>query len=378
MTKINKKILILSVGMISCISMPAYAQWSVADVNLPRYSQAIINELGGVRGNQQNQMKQNSEFQEDTDRRTRIRDGQRLTYERNVMQIPTLQQCAEMTERDFAGASARASGGGSGYNSSGGASKQAPDSRRDSIINNATALANTLVEKNTLGTCAGGMDAAIQGCGSGAGPYANADNLASSLSGNRKDAGKALYSNLSLDDKGQEVAKKYANDSSYYAAPKTIKDTALVQKNPTYVAMYQNVMRKLNAVQESFYHVSSFYKSPKDQITNPYWNKQKDKYQEIYGVAPPDKPSMGEIVAFNIANEYYGKTSNEEIDKMADEKELLRALNKKLALNNFMSWQQYRLNEKNTILLGHILTQMTTPASIDATNAEHAKTLSLK
>ena len=140
MTKINKKILILSAGMISCISMPAYAQWSVADVNLPRYSQAIINELGGVRGNQQNQMKQNSEFQEDTDRRTRIRDGQRLTYERNVMQVPTLQQCAEMTERDFAGASARASGGGSGYNSSGGASKQAPDGRRDSIINNATAL----------------------------------------------------------------------------------------------------------------------------------------------------------------------------------------------------------------------------------------------
>jgi hypothetical protein len=290
---------------------------------------------------------------------------------------PSLSACAEAsgnTDNSPKSAAGRAavSGGGGGGNG-------AP-ARSKAVTSNSAAQAEVITKKKSLGTCTAEI-AGPGGCGANEeGKFAGADMHPRGIKGNVK--GIALdnengpaYNNYTLDGEAFEVAKKYAADMAYYDKPK-VAPAEQLRKNPTYAAMYASVQTKLNAANDANMDIARFKKeSPVDisgTTAGKAWNDiTPGEFTKVTGLAKkPAKVGMYDIVNFQVNNDYYG---NEKADLKSMEE-----VNKRLAISNYINWQQYKQQENTNTLLSHILVQLTTPVEKGKLEAEYARTINMK
>jgi hypothetical protein len=290
--------------------------------------------------------------------------------------MPTLAACAEASGNTV---NSPKSAAGRAAVSGGGGGSQGYESRAKGVTSTIAAQAAVLREQKELGTCVAEL-AGSAGC-DGNGDYAGADMHPRGIKGNVKGIARSTedssaYNNYTLDAEAFKVAKKYAADMTYYDKPKVLSKPQL-EKNPGYAALYRSVQGKLDAAQDTFMDISRFKKESPVSITGTIpgkmWSDISDaEYTKVTGLAkkPKDKPGMYDIVNFQVNNDYYG---NEKADLKSMEE-----VNKRLALSNYLNWQQYKQQENTNILLAHILVQLTTPANKAKIDEEYNKTVGIK
>lgn len=311
---------------------------------------------------------------QDTDMRLRKALGESEEAKRLMNSIPTLTQCAEVskgavgtTQNNALVASNKRYGGGA----NGSAARSA------AVTSTAAALGQVLNQKQTLGTCHADIIGAA-GCTS-VGVYAAADTDSRSIKGNVKNLTNNTkvdapeVNNYTFDKQGLEVAKKYATDATMYDKPKKATPEALA-KNPSYAAIYESMMTKLNAANTALMDVAkmSAEADPKSASVD-YWKKEvtEAKFKKATGLTEyPKNPSLFDVLNYQVSNDYMG---DEKADLSSTEE-----TNERLALNNYIMWQQYKEQRNTNILMSHILVQLTTPVSKQQIDAEFNKTMSYK
>lgn len=382
----------ISAAVLALAMLPsANAQWAVTNVNDPIYYPAYFGPTGiftrmvgqmlngvkgsvdSVRSTQELGIRQQEILQEDTDKRARLAQGQADIARRDFEQMPTIEQCVELTGRGVSSGAARAAMGATGGGS------QDKGYRLSQIKTTAQAQATVLQEKQTLGTCIPEL-AGSAGCSTSPGRFAGGDLNPTGIKGNIDSNGRnpaADIKNFSMGAEAWKVAQKYANDSSFYDAPK-VATPEQMQKNPGYAALYTAVRAKLEASHNALIDVARIRREgnvDSSSVAGKVWSDARSEYTTLFpALSYPDKPSLFEILNFNIYKDYMG-TQKEEI---SDPIKLQQELNRKVALANFISWKQYQQQENTNILLSHILTQLTTPVKKDAVDNEHARTMNIK
>jgi len=304
------------------------------------------------------------------------RDG-RLEMARKAMEmVPSLDECAQLSQNVPNGTKSRTVS--ASMRGSGGGGSNGSVMRANGVTSTATAMAKVLETKVELETCNEEVKGAA-GCKSN-GSYAGGDMHPRGIKGNIKGVNQAnenepMYNNYTFDEKGWDVAKKYAADMAYYDKPKVVPEEQM-KKNPAYAALYQSVQTKLNAAHNAIIDIARIRRASDPSVLNSFpgqvWNQiPNDKYQKITGLKQKSStPSLFELVNYEVLNDYFG---NEEVDLSSIEE-----VNKRLAISNFIAWQKYQQQENTNMLLAHILVQLTTPASKARVDAEHIKTANLK
>ncbi len=396
----NKKLKIISVA----IGLLAYnnfsqAQWAVIDSanltvnniiakNTFMTAQAVAaNGQKITQTNEQlNVMTQQSVNNElDADTRRRVATGEAKMAEIANKMVPTLAACIEASK----GAPGSPKGGASkGSAKSLGDSPQGEPSRTKTVVSTATAQANVLKQKESLGTCSPEL-AGAAGCDEKKTyDYAKGDYQPRGIKGNieklpNDGKGPMLnnYTYAPTKDKsgnltGVEVAKKYAADMAYHDAPKVPTKEQLA-KNPAYAASYVSVQTKLDAAHDSITDIIRKRLPGEGNIASTVpgklWAVVTDaEYTNVTGLKekPKNNPSMFEMLNYEIRNDYFGN-KDAKLDSMEE-------VNKRLALNNFIAWNQYQQQENTNILLSHILVQLTTPVNKAQVDNEFQKTMSSK
>lgn len=291
--------------------------------------------------------------------------------------VPTLEACAEASNNQTGApktAAQRAATTGGGGGTQGGPSRSA------GVTSTAAAQAAVLKEQTTLGTCIQEL-AGQAGCTAADGTYAGADMHPRGIKGDSKGISRAedggpAYNNYSLEDSGFNVAKKYAADMAYYDKPKVV-PAAQMTKNPAYAAMYKSVQTKLDAAHDAVMDIAKFKRASQTDISNSVAGKKwadisNGDYTKITGLKtkPGNRPSMYELVNFDVKNDYFG---NEKAQLFSIEE-----VNKRLALSNYIAWTQYQQQENTNILLANMLVQLTTPVNKAQIDVEFSKTMSAK
>lgn len=336
----------------------------------------VAKEVKGVRAGQEDSIRQVDQYQEDTDKRNRLRAGLSETLRRDLDALPTIEQCVEMTNRSGNSGAVRASssGGGPGKRNIPGTKENA----QKDIIDNSTAQEATLKAVVDGKSCAGGMDEAIQGCGAGDMTYAGADVNSSSLKKNyaSRDPLNKIMDN-SLNPEGYKAAEMMIQNATMYGAPPTL-IAADAKKNPSYVAMYKPIITKLNAAHEALMEIVLARRAPTAVIpgvAGVNWTATSADYKDTFGIDAPKIPSFFELINFAVMREFSGPPKKEETK---DPIKLAQALNAKMDLNNVIILQQWKATETTNILLANLLVNSVTPLNVDMVKAESNKTKIMK
>ncbi len=311
---------------------------------------------------------------QDNDMRKRKADGELEEAKRLLDSFPTISQCAEVSKgatgttqnNALVAANKRYSGGSNGSTA-----------RSAAVTSTASALGQVLNQKQALGTCHPDIIGAA-GC-QAPGVYAGGDTDSRSIKGNIKNLSNNTkndapeVNNYTFDKQGLEVAKKYATDATMYDKPKKATPEALA-KNPSYAAVYESMMTKLNAANTTLLDVlkMSAEADPKSAAVD-YWktNVTEANFKKATGLTEfPKNPSLFDVLNYQVSNAYMGD-EKAELDSTEE-------VNNRLALNNYIMWQQYKEQRNTNILMSHILVQLTTPVSKQQVDAEFNKTMSYK
>ena len=334
-----------------------------------------VQQIQGVRAGQEASIKQVDQYQEDTDKRNRLREGLSETLRRDLDALPTIEQCVEMTNRSGNSGAVRASSGGGG---AGKRSDPGKEKAQTAIIDNSTAQEAILKAVVEGKTCAGGMDEAIQGCGATDMTYAGADVNSSSLKKNyaSKDPATKIMDN-SLNPEGYKAAQTMIQNATMYGAPPSL-TVADAKKNPSYVAMYKPIITKLNAAHEALMEIVLARRAPTAVIpgvAGVNWTATSADYKDTFGIDAPKIPSFFELINFAVMREFSGPPKKEETK---DPIKLAQALNAKMDLNNVLILQQWKATETTNILLANLLVNSVTPLNVDMVKAESNKTKIMK
>lgn len=383
--KMKKTILATSLFLLSTgiLMNTVDAQWSVIDVNSSRIVaelEKFNNRSKGVQETQNIQIKQTDQYQEDTDKRARLAAGVADTARNDIAQIPTIQQCIEMTDQQSRAASVRAGSGGGGAGD-----RKKPGTKEnfdDKIINNEALLDNISKEVTGRQTCGDGMDEALPGCSSKQ-IYAGADVNQSALT---KDftselvSGSGLMSNT-LNAAAFKAAEAYMFVATKYNGP-MILSAEQAKKDPAYVVLYKPVINKLNAAFNALAEIANLRKAPvdkngKDTVANfdsssvagMSWSKGSKDYESLIGAKRPPAPSLFEVINFAVYKAFAG-TEKDPGD--------IQSLNNKIVLSNMIAIQQLKRTETTNILLAHLLTQAVTPTNIEALRTKAATIKNMK
>lgn len=354
----------------------ANAQWAVTDNTTHQLLGQVYNQLGKVATNQSVQISQQDQLNYSADQRNRIAMGQADIARRDFEQLPTLQQCVERTQQR---SKTSAFGGGSSANNR----VTSPAGRKEldrpiRITSAATALAPIVESRVTMGTCTKyDVDAGIAQC-SAEGAFSGADTsmigITRNIENGPKDAaGNRQQVNMTLSDKGYEVALKNINDAVYGNAP-GLPDPQKTAKNPVFKAMYDALMIKLHSAQVAMNDVArTFANSP----TPPQnWGDNRAKWTTLFpGEQFPPNPSKMDLYRFETFQYFF---KEDELFKSNKEADVAKRTNDLLALNNMLAFEQLRVNQNNSIILSNILVQLTTPINHETVKAEMSKTNTLR
>ena len=345
-----------------------------------------VQQIQGVRAGQEASIKQVDQYQEDTDKRNRLREGLSETLRRDLDALPTIEQCVEMTSKVLSAGALQSSlsGGGGGRKPNGDPSPGSKADAQQKIDDLPAAQYEAFKRTVDTKSCSGGMDEAIKGCGKDPGKYAGADTNMSSVKGNLagiKENQDAV--NFSLDDEAFLAAKTYAHNSTLYDAPPDLKkDMIKLKANPSYLSVYKPIIAKLNVAFDAIIAPAVVRKEAPPSIiatvAGGIWLDSAPKYMEIFGPQAvfPKTPSIFELMQYYIFNDFVGKNPKD-IEKL-DFMQTVRDVNRKITLSNMVAIQQLKASETTNVLLGHLLVQATTPTSIQAVKTEAAKLVTKK
>lgn len=298
--------------------------------------------------------------------------------------LPTISQCVEASGNTEGAPKTSAQGGVTRSSRGGGGS---PSKIANNVTSSAAAAGNVLKDKSSLQTCHEAIVGAA-GCTKAkaqSDQYSKGDSEPRGIKGNIKGltlanetSNSAEFNNYTFEEAsgdspdGYKVAVKYVSASTLYDAPKVVKDENAMAKNPSYAAMYDSMMTKLNASSDALIDILKMRRKGTTDISGSVagqaWKNMPD-YKKVTGLEKkPANPSMFDIVNYNVLNDYFGN-----VDAKLDSPE---ETNKRLALQNYVAWNQYKQQENTNILLSHILVQLTTPVSKQQLDAEFNKTMS--
>jgi hypothetical protein len=376
----NNKLKIISAAIVALtVSSAANAQW--ATINVQDFLNRMFQSAGsnGIKGAVDmskaaidNLARQNAENQSDTNARNNKTQAEILARDKitpSVPQMPSIEQCIEITkvEAKAPAVAAAAKGGGGGSQGAG------PGGSRTNVKTTSEALAKTLDQKVALGTCSPEVQGAAN-CGAG-GTYSGADIHPKGVKGNSEGSTssptESEYKNYSLNSDGFKVAQKYASDMSLFDKPKVATPTQLA-KNQGYAAYYAAMESKLEAAHDAVLDIAKVKREGPVPagIAGQQWQQATD-YSKVTGLkTKPSQPSIYDIVNYSVMKDYVG---NSDADLSSVEES-----NKRLALSNFIAWKAYQQQENTNILLSHILVQLTTPISKSQVDAEYSKTVNAK
>lgn len=303
--------------------------------------------------------------------------GQAELVKRAVDNVPTIDQCIEMTNAE----PGMAKGGAVASSNKGvGGGFHGLSSRSAAVVSTSSALGHVLAGKQELGTCTKELQGS-PGCSGADGKFAKGDYQPRGIKGNiagvsGDDNTKPTFNNFTLSEKDGSftVAQKYLGNSTYYDKPKVPNKEALA-KNPAYAALYTSMMAKLDAAGDTLTDILKMRRES-DMKANTgikdFWaNVTEDKYKNITGLTKkPDAPSMFEVLNYQVQNDYLGAESAE--------LNSIQELNKRTALSNMIGWNVYKQLENLNIMTAHMLVQQTTPVSKQQVDAEYNKTMSYK
>lgn len=355
-------------------------------VTVRRSVVGVAKEVKGVRSGQEDQIRQVDQYQEDTDKRNRLRAGLLETLRRDLDALPTVEQCVEMTDKVLSSGALQSSfsGGGGGRRPNGTPSPGSKAHAQEKIDDLPAAQYEALKRTVDAKTCAGGMDEAIQGCGRDPGKYAGGDTNMSSVKGNIagiKDG--QIVVNYSLNPEAFEASRAYAFNSSLYDAPADLKkDMIKLKANPSYISIYKPIIAKLNAAFDAFIAPAIVRQEAPaalaSTISGGKWSATSPQYMKIFGsnAVFPVNPSLFELMQYYIYNDFAG-TDPKDLEKL-DSTQIARDINRKITLSNMVSIQQLKASETTNILLAHLLVQATTPANIQAAKSEANKIVTTK
>lgn len=379
--KMNKRKILIALGMIGSITI-AQAQWAVTNVNdvmyfgptgiftqmMGKMNSAINATMASVNGTAQVAIAQQDTNMAIQDSRQRRSMGLAEIARRDNLARPTIESCAEVSKTAYKSPAMAAALRGGRRPGSGNAFNPTFDSVAMGFRSTADEQAAMLKNMPSSGTCAPEYGN-IAGC-SGTGPYVKGDILALGIKTNMKGAnGDRDFKDFSMDESGYRVAKDYIAAATMYDAPR-MPTRDQIQKNPSYLASYKSVITKLYAAQDAMTDVANLRMgNALPPIAKQFWDKESAKYTAIYGVAPPGAPSVVELLNLNVVSDYLLPEQNE------DKAESAR---KRIALSNFIAWKQFLAQENTNILLGHILTQLTTPVNKAQLDADYTKTANMK
>lgn len=366
----------VALSMMGALSL-VDAQWAVTNVDDVAYfgptgvftqamgqmSNSVKGAVDAVRATQGVQIQQQNNNQNDTDSRNRVALGMADMSKYNLQTMPTIQQCIQVTAGQMSAggvASAMSSTTGGGVAGTALDPNKLPDSQKSS----AQVTATILNQKSSLGTCTTEFDAGIANC-SGDGTFAGADlkpiGLKANVSGKQSGAD---FSNWTMDANGYKVAVQNANNATLANAPKYI-PPANLKNNPSYMALYQQVMEKLWAANDALIDIAKVRRAPTGSLSaaaQQVWTQYSADYASVFPglTAPTGGPSLFEFINLRVFDDFQGQTAAQNMDN-SDATSLARNLNDRIALSNMIAWRQAQLMEDNNILLSHILVQLTTP-----------------
>lgn len=381
--KFNKKKILIALGMIGSVAI-ANAQWAVTNVNdalyfgptglftqaMAKMNMAVNANIQAQTGTQQVMIQQQNHNMAVQDERMRRSMGLSEIAKRDNIDRPTLEMCAEVSKTAYTGASIGSmySGGRRpGNKAPPGAPPTMPEKELQ-IVNSASAQALMLKDMTKLGTCSPEYGK-VAGC-SGAGLYAKADTSPLSLKTNMKGAaGNRDFANWSLDAQGYEVGKKYISDATLSNAPR-FPSAEQLEKNPGYLAIYNSVITKLHAAQESMMDIINIRVGASlSGFAAELWAKDSGSYESLFGQKAPANPSTFEVVNLAVYRDFF----------LPEQKtDLVKEQNRLTAMSNYISWQQFKTQENTNILLAHLLVQTTTPTNKAQVDAEYNRIANLK
>lgn len=393
----KKKRMVAMLGLMA-FSSAANAQWAVTNVDDPIYfsptgifTQTLGMMIGALKASidQGNSLaevrrKQAMDLVQNADVRQRAAMGIASMAKTNANLMPTIEQCVELTKREAGSYSNQyASYGGSGFSSI------PVNAQKMQLTSDSKKLSMALSQKNALGTCSQlDVSAGLDKCStvgdyggdqSGKSTIPGSDVSYLSLKGDTNNSDKlngtgqelANYT-ISTTSKGVDVANQYIANSTLYAAPKMLPPNQL-KAHPDYVAAYDQVMVKLNAAQQAMKDVLSLRIAPgswpSQGAAYTDWQTASSNYKTLFGMNPPKVPSVEELMNYKASNDYLGVPS----DTAQTQEDILKSIDRKLALNNFILMKQFNQQENMSILLSMILTQEVTPANMETVNAEYSR-----
>lgn len=345
-------------------------------------AQQQTNALDGIQQTQQIQISQQEQTTEKQDYRNRTALGMAKIAELDNAQRPTVQQCVEASRSAYRGGAASASFGGGwsrgsknkGSNGAGGDDLSIL-AKQDRIVSSSASLAaplNDMLKSKTCSSKFGGVascpvtDANAE--------FAEVDIQSQSLKNNASSNGRAddkNFVNWTLNDDAYKVSLAYIANSILSRAPKSFKDQKDFQKNPIYTGYYRQVMSRLNSAQEALLDIVDFRKESKlSDFATAKWKQGESDYKAVFpDLKFPAKPSLFEVVNFDVYNDYFGPKS----EKLLTGDELTQDVARKAALANFLALKQLTATENNNILLANLLAQTTTPIDMKQVDAEFNK-----
>lgn len=399
MKKLNIKKISLAIGLIVTLSS-SQAQWATFNISdaLYDYFRSMRDyvqnsNLEAISNGQQLQMAQAAQNVVNADYRNRL-----ATVYNNILQDdektrPTYQLCVELSKGQVGVSSVAASmnatkGRGS---SGGGARAKGADATpathyaidnsskiQENIRSSENAQAMVLYNIQNAKTCDTRYGSTL--CSGGEAEYALADVSVFGLLSNSK-KGDKISTDLSLANytmaaDAYKAGQQYINVATLANAPK-YPDPSEISKNPSYVAMYNAMIIKLNAAGETMRSMLDLRKAPTamGEAVRAVWSSA-DNAADWTAMFPtmkkPEAPSFYEFLNFRAYADVFGPKTIAAAATGSDS-DTLKGIQSKIAMSNLLALQQYNQQEKTNILLSHILVQLSTPAQKEVLDREYQK-----
>lgn len=401
-------------GAIGAVGGTANAQWAVTNVNDAVYfgptglfTQMMAHMTNSAKAatdqntalNELNR-KQNAQLVEDADQRARMAAGQAEIAKKLSAIRPTLDACGLASENlaktEAAATSARGSSGGGGQparkvNPGRAANLDSPTQNPKNLLDgpktDIEANAIILETRKKLDTCSAKEVAdGFQGCKGAGGEHKFSGTemiLASDISplslfGNTNNKLKtdksSEFANRSITidpddpDKTLEVSRAYMNNLLTTRMPKTL-DTEKLLQSPDLMAQYRILQLRLESSFKPLRDILNLTIAPKilsPGVAKDYWTKQSGKYQALLGTKAPTVPSVRDLLLFQVSNDYMGVPDS--IPANGDE--VLKAMNQKMAVSNYLSYKQLEAIENLNVQLAVINANQLTPFDFKAYSQE--------
>lgn len=361
---------------------------------------AIRGAVDAHRSTTELQIKQGEQNQHDSDMRLRMALGQADIAKRDFEQMPTLKQCTELT---VARVNSVVIGAGETRSGNGGAGtklgREQTSVANISIANTQQDIATNLKNNSAAGTCTPAL-AGIAGCSGSVtdtkigeaatqewkkmreAPTRETEFLGSDThmygilgnsSGIEKTNKLGDYANYSMTGQMfEEVAGKYIKTATTLNGPNTIVKKESKEKNPAFFVKFSSYETKINAAADTLTEIAklriaapvSAYQT--NTVAGDILTKFQDKYAMYFPhLKKPDSPSMFEMLRFNVIQDYFFD------EKVTGDVAAMQEIQlKRMALQNLIMLKSYEQQERNNILLSHILVQLTNPVDVRALNAE--------